>query len=356
MQLEFNLEPWLNDYQRSDAPGAAIAILHSGRVLFESTSGLADLQRRIPISTATSFRLASLTKAFTASAILLLVQNGALKLNQSLVEFFPEFPAFAQSITIRHLLQHTSGLPDYELLVPPNFPGQVSDADVAQLLSTIPALLFSPGTRFHYSNSGYVLLSTIVEKASKISFPEFLKWNIFDPLQMRDSVAYVRDSNEIINRAYGYSLKEGAFQLTDQSPTSAVLGDGGIYSSLRDMEKWIFSVASPSSFLSHPERFLPGKLIDGQTVPYGFGWQLNQYRGLETISHSGSTIGFRHFIAHFPAEELSIICLTNRSEPLPHELLDEILESFSSPSPAIKSDATLARSIVGTDPLDPYSP
>lgn len=356
MRLESNLELWLAAYQAPDAPGAVIALLQSGKIIHESATGLADLSRAIPISSTTNFRLASLTKSFTASAILLLEKDSALHLNQSLIDFFPELPNCFRAVTVHHLLQHTSGLPDYELLLTANFSTQISDADILKLISPTQGLLFSPGTKFLYSNTGYALLSLIVEKVSQIPFPAFLKSRIFDPLNMRNSVAYVAGRNEVPNRAFGYTFSNGKFKLSDQSPTSAVLGDGGIYSSLRDLQKWMNALFSEDCFLSNPARFTSGKLINGEPIPYGYGWQINSYRGLRTISHSGSTIGFRHFIAHFPALDLDIICLTNRSEPLPHELLDAILEPFATHLPTSAADELLARKIVGTDPLDPYSP
>jgi CubicO group peptidase (beta-lactamase class C family) len=356
MQLESNLERWLAAYQAPDTPGAALAILQSGKIVHQSATGLAELSRAIPISSTTNFRLASLTKSFTSTAILLLEKDSTLHLEQSLLDFFPELPNCIRPITVHHLLQHTSGLPDYELLLPANLSTQISDSDILKLISTTPGLLFSPGTKFLYSNTSYALLSLIAEKVSQIPFPAFLKSRIFDPLNMRNSVAYVAGRSEVPNRAFGYTFSNGKFKLTDQSATSAVLGDGGIYSSLNDLVHWMNALFSSDTYFFHPARFTSGKLINGEPIPYGYGWQINLYRGLRTISHSGSTIGFRHFIAHFPALDLGIICLTNRSEPLPHELLKAILEPFATHLPTSAADELLARKIVGTDPLDPYSP
>src|SRR5215469_15070431 len=200
-------------------PGAAVLVVKNGKVLFERGYGVTDLKSLSKIDARTNFRLASVTKQFTAMAIMLLVHDGRLHYEDRLTDIFPDFPEYGRAITIRHLLNHTSGLLDYE--------------DLMQQQKTTK---FTLGSKWEYSNSGYVLLGLIVQKVSGKSFPDFLHDRIFTPLGMSNTLAYVRGKNDVRNRAYGHSLEQGAWKQTDQSPTSATLGDGGVYSSLDDLE------------------------------------------------------------------------------------------------------------------------
>src|SRR5512137_1053122 len=225
-------------------PGAAILVRQDGQVVYIGVHGVADLQAMRPIDGRTAFRLASVTKAFTAAAVMLLVRDGRLRYEDALTDIFPEFPAYGRGITVRHLLNHTSGLPDYEDLMPPADPSvpveeaQIDDAGVLDLLKAQKAGWFVPGALWRYSNSGYVLLGLIVAKVSGRSFPTFLRERIFVPLKMDNTVALVRGRTRVSDRAFGYTKEDGRWRFTDQSPTSATLGDGGVYSSLYDLTLW----------------------------------------------------------------------------------------------------------------------
>ena len=245
---------------RPNEPGVAVLVRKDGKVLVKLGHGVRDLHSHAKIDAFTNFRMASCTKQFTAMAIMLLVRDGKLRYDERLTEVFPKFPEYGRAITIRHLLDHTSGLPDYEELMDKASAGslkwsesrQITDAEVLKLLATEKAGRFSPGTHWAYSNSGYVALGLIVAKVSGESFPEFLHDRIFGPLKMDRTVAYVREKNEVPNRAYGHSLQNGAVVETDQSSTSAVLGDGGVYSSLDDLAKWDRALEH-HTLLSEPE-------------------------------------------------------------------------------------------------------
>ena len=229
----------------SHAPGAAVLVGRNGRTVFRRGYGVTDLRTLGPIDARTDFRLASFTKQFTAAAIMLLARDGKLHYDDHLTDFFPEFPAYGKSITVRNLLNHTSGLEDYEDLLMKQYPDipedkvpQIHDAGVLKILEQQSSGEFAPGTKWEYSNSGYALLAMIVEKVSGKSFGQFLQERIFIPLKMQNTLAYEKGKNEVPHRAYGHSKKDGRWQETDQSATSAVLGDGGIYSSLDDLAKW----------------------------------------------------------------------------------------------------------------------
>jgi CubicO group peptidase (beta-lactamase class C family) len=310
-------------------PGAGIIVLKDGKVVYLGTRGVGDMQSMRPIDGRTTFRLASVTKQFTAAAVMLLVRDGRLRYENSLTDIFPDFPEYGRAVTVRHLLNHTSGLPDYEDLMSPADPSvpvdeaQISDAGVLELLKGQKAGWFAPGALWRYSNSGYVVLGLIVEKVSGLSFPTFLRERIFAPLKMSNTVAFVRGQTTVPDRAFGYTKDGGRWRFTDQSPTSATLGDGGVYSSIYDLTLWdealrrhlLLSEADMSPALT-PVR-VPGKGPtgpDGRPADYGFGWFLDAWQGHPRMWHYGETVGFRTSIQRFTADGLTVVVLANRSD------------------------------------------
>src|SRR6267142_1792128 len=232
---------------KPDQPGFAVLMRYNGRNILTRTEGVRDLHSKAKIDARTNFRLASFTKQFTAMAIMLLVHDRKLRYDQTLAELFPDFPAYGKSITVRNLLNHTSGLPDYEDLMdavekrkgPLWTPQkQIQDAEVLELLKNERNVKFAPGTSWSYSNSGYVVLGIIVARASGKSYGEFLQGRIFAPLKMNHTFVYQKGKNEVSNRAFGHKRENNSFKETDQSSTSATLGDGGIYSNLEDLTRW----------------------------------------------------------------------------------------------------------------------
>ena len=219
-----------------DAPGLAVLVRQDGKAIFEHGYGVTDLRRKSKIDANSNFRLASFTKQFTAMATMLLVRDGKLRYNETLMEIFPDFPSYGRSITVRNLLSHTGGLPDYEDLMEAaekaNGPAwspekQIQDTEVLELLKKEKAGKFAPGTSWSYSNSGYVVLGMIVAKASGKSYGEFLRERIFAPLEMSHTIVYQKGTNEVANRAFGHSKENDALKEPDQSSTSATLGDAG---------------------------------------------------------------------------------------------------------------------------------
>jgi CubicO group peptidase (beta-lactamase class C family) len=331
------------------APGAAVLVVNHGQVVFQSGYGVTDLRTLNKIDAHTNFRLASFTKQFTAACIMLLARDGKLHYDDHLTDFFPEFPAYGKSITVRNLLNHTSGLEDYDDLLMKQYPDtppekipQIHDAGVLQLLEQQNATKFPPGSQWEYSNSGYAVLAMIVEKVSGKPFGQFLQERIFTPLKMKDTLAYESGKNEVLHRAYGHTKKDdtkkdGEWSQTDQSPTSAVLGDGGIYSSIDDLAKWdralrehtLLSKAEMQPALTPVQPSAgPAKFPDGSTLSYGFGWFLDPYRGHKRMSHDGSTIGFLTTIQRFPEDELTIIVLANRTDIDPEHLAFKVADLY----------------------------
>jgi CubicO group peptidase (beta-lactamase class C family) len=313
---EAEVDRILSDFSKPNTPGAAVAIIQDGKTLLQKGYGMASLEKGSRCESTTDFRLASMTKQFTAACVLLLAQEKKLSLDEPLTAFFPEFPAYGKQITVRHLLHHTSGLLDYEDLIPKGTTLPVLDRDVLRLLIKQDHTQFKPGERFEYSNSGYSILSLIVETRSGMPFPRFLKTRIFEPLKMRGTLAYEQGFSVIPNRACGYSSEANAFKQTDQSLTSSVLGDGGIYSSVTDLAKWDAALYGgkvlPRSLIA--QAFEPGPKADAAGNRYGCGWFINQYRGLKEIWHSGNTMGFTSRILRFPEKKFAVVILANRSD------------------------------------------
>jgi CubicO group peptidase (beta-lactamase class C family) len=233
-----------------------------------------------------------------------------------------------KSVKIRHLLNHTSGIVDYEDLVPENQTVQVLDMDVLSLLRTIDSVYFLPGEKFKYSNSGYSLLALVVESVSGQSFAGFLKRNIFDPLGMNHTVAFQQGISVVDHRAYGYSRTDTGFVQTDQSVTSAVLGDGGIYSSVDDLFKWDQALLAGTLVRSSlfEEAITPATLNDGSRTTYGFGWFIEPHKTDTWFLHEGSTRGFRNAILRLPYQRLTVIVLTNRNEGEPIQIARKIAD------------------------------
>jgi len=326
------------------APGAAVLVLENGRVTFERYYGVTDLRWLRKIDAHTNFRLASCTKQFTAMAIMLLVHDRKLHYEDRLTDVFPDFPAYGKSITIRNLLNHTSGLLDYEdLMSKPavNTPAgqipQIKDAGVLEILKLQKTTKFPPGTKWDYSNSGYAVLAMVVQAISSQPFGDFLHERIFAPLKMNATAAYEKGKNTVSNRAYGHTHDGGAWREVDQSSTSAVLGDGGVYSSLDDLAKWDRALAH-HTLLSETEMkpaITPVNVSDGSVqepdgtpAAYGFGWFWNLYKSHPRMWHYGETVGFRTTIQRFVDDKLTIIVLCNRDDLVPANLALKVADLF----------------------------
>ena len=321
------IDALFQDFNQPGSPGASVMVIKGGKVAFAKGYGLANVEESIPCGTNTNFRLASVTKPFTAMAVLILAGRKQLSLDERLTDFFPEFPAYGGEITLRHLLTHTSGLIDYEDVIPKGTEIPVLDRDVLRLMQQ-DKTYFPPGTNYRYSNSAYALLALIVEARSGSTFAHFLEENIFQPLRMNHTLAYQQGLSVVPNRAYGYSPATGGFRRSDQSLTSSVLGDGGIYSSVADLYQWdqaLYTDKLVSRKLLQIA-FTPGPTTEHPGTGYGFGWFVGQYRGLREIWHSGNSLGFTTRLARFPEKRFTVIILTNRNEAklaaLPHRIAD----------------------------------
>jgi CubicO group peptidase (beta-lactamase class C family) len=309
------IDALMHAYQ-GDVPGACVLVVERGDAVVRRAYGYEDLVRRVPASPSTNYRLASMTKAFTAAAALLMAEEGRLELTAPIGRWFPKLPDAMRAVTIRQLLTHTSGIMDYEELVARGTTEQLRDADVLALLESANRSYFRPGIGYRYSNSGYVLLGLVLAAASGMEFAAMLEQRIFAPLGMHHTLAHREGVFVVSHRALGYSALDEDWERTDQDLTSATLGDGGVYSSIEDLEKW--NAALDEGRLLRPESwklaFAPATATDRSGTSYGLGWRITG----ETVWHSGETVGFRNVMVRFPKRRLTVVVLTNRNAPEPY--------------------------------------
>ncbi len=337
-RIDAQIDEILQPYDRPEEPGLSVIVIKNDNVVYKRACGLADLEAKIPNTTRTNFRLASISKQFTAMAILILVERGKIRLDNRLSDFLPRFPAYGREITVRQLLNHTAGLPDYAEHIPAGQTEQLTDLAVLRILEQLKNGDFPPGSQFAYSNSNYVLLGLIVEQVSGQPFPRFLAENIFEPCGMTNTIAYVAGKSTVKNRAFGYTPNENKFQRTDQSLTSATLGDGGIYSSVEDMARWDQSLYTTKLVSADAlnQMFSANEHGIDRSSGYGFGWFIDDIGGTRKVWHGGGAVGFRNQIVRFPDEKFSVVVLMNRSDGNPEVIANRIAKICVPASVAIQ--------------------
>jgi|SRR5579872_847291 len=322
-------------------PGFALCVVRDGTILYQKFGGFADVEMKRTITIDSHFRLASLSKAFTAMAVLALIERGDLSFDTRLPQVFPGFPAYGDAITLRHLLNHTSGLLDFGTLIPAGQTAQLRDGDVLEMMKRVGATKFPPGSKFEYSNTGYVLLGLVVQHASGSPFGTFLRKAVFGPVGMKTTRIYEGETTPIASRAYGYIRDGDGFRRKDQSLMSALQGDGCIYSSVREMVQWDRALTRGTLVRADLMRaaFTSGHLNDGTATGYGFGWFVDAVNGHRRLWHSGGTVGFSHHFVRLPDDRLSVILLTNRGDASPEAITDRmaaaIIPGLKPPEPLV---------------------
>jgi len=342
------IDALMSAYQ-GEGPGASVAVIRDGQLIVRRAYGFADLEGHVRARPTTNYRLASMTKQFTAAAILLLAEQGRLSLDDEIGKYLPELPAASAHIPIRWLLSHQSGLIDYEEVMPADTMQPLHDADVLRLLAAQDRTYFVPGSAYRYSDSGYSLLSLIVARASGEDFASFLRERIFLPLGMTHSVALEEGISRVAERAYGYSRQSGRWVRTDQSLTSAVLGDGGVYSSVDDLAKWDAALYEPKLLSRESLRLAmtPVTATEDPNVRYTFGWRITG----ETVWHSGESIGFRNVIVRWPRRHFTVMVLTNRNDPEPYTLALAIAALYVPDAAATRASQVVVGPDSGARPL-----
>ena len=316
------------EWNKDNVPGCALGIMKDGQLIYSRGYGLANMEYGIPNSAASVFRIGSTSKQFTAACIVLLAEQGKLSLDDTLRSFFPDFPEYAEKITVRHLLNHTSGIRDYLQLTylkglrDDDF---YLDADVMKWLTNQDDLNFAPGDEFLYSNSGYWLLGQIVNRVAGKNMAEFAREAIFMPLGMVDT-HFHNDHKQIVkNRASGYAPKEkGDFEIS--MTTLDMIGDGGIFTTINDIKKWddAFYASAVLSRSFWEEMTRQGVLNNGEVIDYASGLEIGTYKGMNTIRHGGAFVGFRAELLRFPEEHLSIAIFANRADADPWAKAEQV--------------------------------
>ena len=305
--------------RQQDFPGLAVGVIRNGKLLKARGYGVASLEHNVSVTPATVFDLASLTKPFVSEAVLLLFQEGKLALDDSLSKHVPEVPAAWSAVTVRHLLTHTSGIPDYLNELGRNFPHPTSAGEFLKAIAG-EALAFKPGERWSYSNSGYVLLGMVVAKVAGEPYDEFLARRVFRPLGMDDTRLDSVDA-VVLNRATGYvSSHEGLRNGTFLKHLMMNHGDRGLISSVLDLVKWDGSMDG-NQFLTEETRRLmwtPVRLNGGGTFGYGLGWFIGETDGRPLVRHPGGSPGTATVFTRFPADGLTVILLANRGQAALH--------------------------------------
>jgi CubicO group peptidase (beta-lactamase class C family) len=317
-------------------PGCAAAVSLNGEVVFEKAFGLADLEHNVPNTAQTIFESGSVAKQFTAAALVLLQQDGKLSIDDPVRKYIPELPDYGAPLTIRHLLNHTSGLRDWGTVLSLTGAGRgerVISQDLAfDIITHQRALDFTPGAEYSYSNSGYNLAAIIVERVSKQKFPAFVEERLFKPLGMTNS-SWRDDYQRIVpNRAQAYSRQgNGPWRLN--MPFMNVYGNGGMLTTVGDWMKWNAMLDSQS--LGAPlvnALETRGVLNDGRKIAYALGLTVDTYKGLKDVSHGGATAGYQTFLARYPDNEVSVGVLCNGTSPgsggIAASITDEIFGPF----------------------------
>jgi CubicO group peptidase (beta-lactamase class C family) len=338
MQGQQTTAPRLHDidslfrtFYKNDEPGASIVILQKGNPILKNSYGIADMKMRQKITSSTNFNVGSLTKQFTAMAILQLAEKKKISLDDRLSKFFPEMnKKTADAITVRDMLTHSSGLLEHYDLTDTKNMKHAHNTDVLRAIKNVDSTYFTPATEFRYSNTAYCLLALIVEKVSGMAYSDYLKTNIFQPLGMRNSTVW-NENEKILNKATGYQYDDTTktFKPSDAEENIffSTEGDGGIYTSIDDYLKWLNAlqnaktVSKTNISLARSAHFPIDK---EKKLSYGYGWFVDESSSPRIVFHTGSNGGFRAYTYTIPDEGYMIVIFSNRTGVELQNLISEI--------------------------------
>ncbi len=326
----YPFETRFSSYNSAGKAGLAALVIKNGETVFKDGYGLANLTTQEHIDIETNFRLASVSKQFTAMCIALLEKEGKITDNDLIKKYFEDLPEYMDQIRIKHLIHHTSGLPEYYgnlCSTNKNLP-LVSNADVYNFYKSKKSLDFNAGSKFEYSNGGYNLLATLIEKVTGQTFTDFITANIFTPLEMENTRVF-SSSTTIPNCAVSYS-NWPFFDEIDFNTGNTLIGEDGIYCSINDTEKWIGALEKNTLLDQKMTRkvFSPGVTNDGDKINYGYGWSLETCCNYKLTVHTGLWCGFNTVIAHFPEENIWIVVYSNTLAASAWHSMEEIAKYF----------------------------
>ena len=331
-RLEVKVDQLFIGWNNPDTPGTALAVTKDGETIYTQGYGTANLEYDIPITPTTIFDIASVSKQFAAFAITTLAHDGKLSLDDDIRVHLPDVPNFGHTITIRHLLHHTSGLRDWVqslVIAGVAMEDVISFKHILKMVRHQKALNFEPGTAYSYSNTGYNLLTEIVERVTGDSFREWTDANIFKPLAMPNT--HFHDDHQMIlkNRAYSYqAVENGDFKHAVNNTTA--LGSSSLYSTVEDLAKWIlnFDDTRIGEQTVLDQMHQRGVLNNGEQISYALGLNIGEYRRLKTVDHSGSWRGFRSHLIRFPDQRFGVVILCNLNTFNPLRLAEKVADIY----------------------------
>lgn len=314
------IDQLFSDYDRSDTPGCVVSVFRDGETLYQKSYGLANLDYGIPLASNSSFYMASISKQITAAAAGLLILRGEISYNDSVSDHIEYWPDWADDVTISHLMNHTSGLPDIYALMDIagiSLSNVMTLDDYLEVIRNGESLKHQPGALYSYTNSGYTTLAGVIEKVSGVHFPEFVKQEILDPLGMENSHFHASRHRVIPNRVISYSPGSGQFRQTYLSNFQGV-GPGGLYSTHADWEKWETFWSSDSNiseeFIKLKTLMLTREMLNGNPLDYAMGLQISEWKSMQVVGHSGSFMGFKNDYRRYPDQGFSFLTLCNRED------------------------------------------
>lgn len=302
-----------SEMRTQQIPGLSLAVMESGRIVLAKGYGVSNVESQVPVKQETIFQSGSMGKQFTATAVMMLVENGKVALEDKITKYFTNAPASWTNVTVRHLLTHTAGFTGY----PKEFDlrRDYTEDELLQRIAAIP-LEFTPGEKWSYSNLGYVTLGILIHRVSGEFYGDFIQERIFKPLDMR-TARVISEADIVPNRAAGYRLVQGKLKNQEWvSPTMNTTADGSLYLSVLDMAKWDAALYTDKILKksSLNEMWTPVRLNNDQAQGYGFGWSLGEIRDHRVVEHSGAWQGFKSHIARYPEQGLTVVVFVNLVE------------------------------------------
>jgi CubicO group peptidase (beta-lactamase class C family) len=354
-QLASKVDQLFSRWDKLASPGAAVVVVKDGAIIYKHGYGCANLEYDVPITPSTIFHVASVSKQFTAFAIALLASRGKLSLDDDIRKYLPEVPDFGKTITIRHLLHHTSGLRDqWELLAMAGWrlDDVITKEHILKMVHHERELNFDPGSEFLYCNTGFTLLAVIVERVSDQSFRQFTEDNIFKPLGMVNT--HFHDDHQMIvkNRAYSYIQAGNGFKLS--ALNYANVGATSLFTTVEDLAKWALNfedmkVGGPSVI---DEMLKQGVLNNGKTISYALGLEIGDYKGLKSVAHGGGDAGYRTYIMRIPEQRFAVAVLSNLGSFNPGMLAQQVSDIYLADKfpPAVPKPPPVERVPAKVDP------
>jgi CubicO group peptidase (beta-lactamase class C family) len=317
-----------SEIRKQQIPGLSVAVMDSGRIVLARGCGLANVEHQVPVKPETIFQSGSMGKQFTATAVMMLVEDGKITLDDRISKFSKHAPNSWSNITVRHLLTHTAGFTGY----PEDFDlhRDYTEDELLKCIAAIP-VAFPAGEKWSYSNLGYVTLGILIHRVTGKFYGDFLQERIFRPLGM-STARIISEADIIPNRAAGYRLVEGKLKNQEWvSPTMNTTADGSLYLSVLDMAKWDAALYTDKLLKKSTleEMWTPVRLNNGKKQGYGFGWSLGEVQGHRIIEHGGTWQGFKSYIARYPEEKLAVVVFANQVDANPERIAHTIAAFYS---------------------------